>query len=456
MATTSRHIKKLFFLGVLLACIPECIGLPEGMFLGKPEASIFLHRTRRANYFWEELKQGNLERECLEEKCSYEEAKEIFALPQQLEVFWRSYTAVDHCLSSPCKNGGTCTRKVNTFVCQCLPRFHGSLCDKGKAGWYWLDFLLTDICGSMIGYVCFLLVRLNSNGCRYRNGGCEHFCKELPNRTNICFCATGYSLDPNNSTCSPQDAVPCGQPMIRFTPRVVNGEICPKGHCPWQALLTENHQQACGAIVLSDQWILTAAHCVWRKPNTVLHVTVGEHDLKTDEKTERKHRVSKVLIHHSYNHSSYDSDLAMLKLHRPIKLGLYVVPICLPARNSSFSRTLANIRYSTVSGWGRLSHRGATARLLQRVALPRVPLQECRLHTKLNITRNMLCAGLQKGGQDACKGDSGGPLVTRYKKTWFLTGVVSWGNGCAENNMYGIYTKVINFLDWIQYQMSRR
>lgn len=51
----------------------------------KPEANVFLHRTRRANFLFEELKAGNLERECLEEKCSYEEAKEIFALPQQLE-----------------------------------------------------------------------------------------------------------------------------------------------------------------------------------------------------------------------------------------------------------------------------------------------------------------------------------------------------------------------------------
>lgn len=52
--------------------------------MSKPEASVFLHRSRRANFLFEELKHGNLERECMEEKCSYEEAKEIFALPQQL------------------------------------------------------------------------------------------------------------------------------------------------------------------------------------------------------------------------------------------------------------------------------------------------------------------------------------------------------------------------------------
>jgi len=180
----------------------------------------------------------------------------------------------------------------------------------------------------------------------------------------------------------------------------------------------------------------------------------GEHDLSEDEQTEQKRRVVKVLIHHGYNETSWDSDLALLKLQRPVKLGPYVVPICLSARNSTFGRTLAAVRQSTVSGWGRLSLFGSAAKILQRLTLPRVPLQDCRLHTGLNITRNMLCAGLRSGGRDACKGDSGGPLVTRYKKTWFLTGVVSWGKGCATENMYGVYTKVSNFLGWMEDMMS--
>ncbi|XP_074483311.1 coagulation factor VII [Sebastes fasciatus] len=430
MASVSRETRRLFFLPFLIiAAIPACTGLPGGggVLVSRPEASVFLHRTRRANLWFEELRSGDLERECREEKCSYEEAKEIYALPQQLEVFWRLYTAVDHCLSSPCKNGATCTRQVDTYVCKCPPGFHGHTCDKA---------------------------RLTSRGCRYRNGGCEHFCKELPDRSHVCFCAPGYRLHQDAGACVPEDAVACGKPQIHFAPRVVNGVICPKGHCPWQALLTERNVFICGAIVLSDRWVLTAAHCVWGKLAAVLNVTVGEHDLNENDRTEQKRRVVKVLIHRGYNKTSSDSDIAMLRLHRPVKLGPYVVPICLPARNSSFSRTLAAIRHSTVSGWGRLSRFGPAAGILQRLVLPRVPQQECRLHTKLNITRNMLCAGLKTGGQDACRGDSGGPLVTRYKKTWFLTGVVSWGKGCANENLYGVYTRVSNFLDWIQDIMS--
>uniref|UniRef100_A0A3Q0RII4 Coagulation factor VII, like n=1 Tax=Amphilophus citrinellus TaxID=61819 RepID=A0A3Q0RII4_AMPCI len=430
MESISRGTKRLLVLLLLIiASIPACTGIPGGVVLDKTGANRFLHRTRRANQLLEELWQGNLERECNEEKCSYEEAREIFPLPQQLENFWRSYTAVDKCLSSPCKNGATCTRHIDTYVCKCPSGFHGHNCDK---------------------------VRSNSRSCRHRNGGCEHFCRDLPDRSHMCFCARGYKLDQDNSTCIPEAGIVCGRPQIIFAPRVVNGKICPKGHCPWQALLTENSAFICGAIVLSDQWILTAAHCVYLKPSTVFHVIVGEHDLIENEKTEQRQRVLKVMIHPSYNKTSSDGDLALLKLYRPVKLGRHVVPICLPARNSTFTRTLATIRHSTVSGWGRLAEFGSTARFLQRLVLPRVPLQECRLHTGLNITKNMICAGVKSGGQDACEGDSGGPLVTRYKKTWFLTGVVSWGKGCAQENMYGVYTKVTNFLEWIENIMATR
>nr|XP_040029751.1 coagulation factor VII [Gasterosteus aculeatus aculeatus] len=429
MASVGRETRQLLFLRLLIATIPACNGVPEvGVFVSRPEASVFLHRSRRANFLFEELRSGDVERECLEEKCSYEEAKEIFSLPQQLENFWRLYTTVDHCLSSPCKNGASCTRLVNTYSCKCPPRYHGNHCDK---------------------------VIVTSHGCRYRNGGCEHFCRGFRDRPHVCFCAPGYRLHTDASSClPPSDSVACGMRRDFIGPRVVNGEICPKGHCPWQALLKENGTFICGAVVVSNRWVLTAAHWVRRKPAAVFNVTVGEHDLTRVEGTEQHRRVRKVLIHRAYNKSSWDSDLALLRLHRPVKLGPYVVPVCLPAKNSTFVRTLENIRHATVSGWGHLAQNGAVANVLQRLTLPRVPLQDCRLHTGLQVTGNMVCAGFRSGGRDACKGDSGGPLVTRYKKTWFLTGVVSWGKGCANKNLYGIYTKVSNFLVWIEDVMS--
>uniref|UniRef100_A0A669FC66 Coagulation factor VII, like n=1 Tax=Oreochromis niloticus TaxID=8128 RepID=A0A669FC66_ORENI len=281
--------------------------------------------------------------------------------------------------------------------------------------------------------------------CLYLNGHCEQFCDGSGSRRR-CYCADGYVLGDDGRQCVPNVEYPCGRvaqmgqnQTAVITPRMVGTYHCPKGHCPWQALLTENHMFSCGAIILSDRWILTAAHCVYQKPSTMLHITVGEHDIREDEKTEQRRRVLKVVCHEDYNVTSSDSDLALLKLHRPVKLGRHVVPICLPARNSTFTQTLETVRNSTVSGWGRLAQFGSTSRYLQRLQLPRVPVQECRLHSGLNITKNMICAGFKRGGPD---------------KTWFLTGVVSWGKGCGQENMYGVYTKVTNFLDWIENVMA--
>lgn len=111
--------------------------------------------------------------------------------------------AVDLCLSYPCKNGATCTRHLNTYTCKCAAGFHGSKCDKGRniggrdhSCWSFLMWKMSHFCP--------FAVRSTSTRCRHRNGGCEHFCRMNPDRSRVCFCAPGYGLDQDNSTCLPQ------------------------------------------------------------------------------------------------------------------------------------------------------------------------------------------------------------------------------------------------------------
>lgn len=80
--------------------------------------------------------------------------------------------------------------------------------------------------------------------------------------------------------------------------------------------------------------------------------------------------------------------------------------------------------------------------------------KECILHTKFNISDNMFCAGYLDGSKDSCEGDSGGPHATEYKNTWYLTGIVSWGKGCAAIGTYGVYTKVVKYYQWLNNHMD--
>ncbi|KAG7315722.1 hypothetical protein KOW79_020588 [Hemibagrus wyckioides] len=430
MESSSSRMNLLVFISML--CIQACFAdLSAQVFLSKPEANqMLLHRYRRANSFLEEVKLGNLERECIEEKCSYEEAKEIFSGPEQLDAFWKKYTEVDRCQPDPCANEATCVSEDNDYICICPPKFQGRHCDKETAP---QDF----------------------HNCLYKNGGCEHFCTEDADLVPHCHCTTDYNLAADNKSCVSQVPFPCGKPMVTTVgPRIVKGQVCPKGQCPWQALLRYGSIYKCGAVILNNEWIVTAAHCVWQMDRSKLSVTVGEHIISVSEGTEQTRGVSKVLIHPLYNYTANDADIALLHLRRNISLGPYVMPICLPPAHGTFARTLGAVRNSVVSGWGRLSQHGPQSNVLQRLEVPRVPLEKCRAHSGFSLTDNMLCAGFKEGGRDACQGDSGGPLVTRYNNTWFLSGIVSWGKGCARSDVYGVYTRVSIFAEWIMKSMA--
>ncbi|CAB1347444.1 unnamed protein product [Coregonus sp. 'balchen'] len=123
------------------------------------------------------------------------------------------------------------------------------------------------------------------------------------------------------------------------------------------------------------------------------------------------------------------------------------MPACLP--NGQLARHLQreDVR-GMVTGWGTTQYLGCYSRFLRKVALPVVDQQKCIRSTEQVIT-DMFCTGYLEASLDACSGDSGGPFVVNYRGTWFLTGVVSWGEKCAAKGKYGIYTRLVNYLHWI-------
>ncbi|KAM9020761.1 uncharacterized protein PRD47_004353 [Ara ararauna] len=422
----SRHGVALFLCFLLL--IPLSL---DAVFLKKEEANSVLQRQRRANSLFEEIKLGSLERECMEEKCSFEEAREIYHDDERTKEFWHIYSDPNQCDSNPCHNGGTCDDQFQDYVCRCPVEYEGKSCEKAKA---------------------------DKLKCIYENGGCEQYCTDKQSEKRVCFCADDYAIASDGVSCIPQVEYPCGKiPVLAkknatAQGRIVGGSICPPGECPWQALLIQNQEGKCGGTLLSPEWVVTAAHCLEYTHPKQLRVRLGEYSTNADEKTEQESGVARIIIHEEYTSEQVNNDIALLRLETPVNLTDYVVPICLPEKRFAVYE-LSSIKFSTVSGWGRLLDGGATSSVLMRVDLPRVKTQECEKETDLNITENMFCAGDLTGVKDSCKGDSGGPHATKYKNTWFLTGIVSWGKGCAVEGSYGVYTRVSRYIEWLKKHM---
>lgn len=172
--------------------------------------------------------------------------------------------------------------------------------------------------------------------------------------------------------------------------------------------------------------------------------------MDTDEGPERDHEVAEEHIHFKYNreNSPYNHDIALLKLAKPVELSNQRRPICLGPREF-IENLLRESSTSLVSGWGRIRFQGLEASVLQKLEVPYVERTRCKQSSREHVTRFMFCAGFKTELKDSCQGDSGGPHATNYKGTWFLTGIVSWGEECAKDGKYGVYTRVARYYPWI-------
>ncbi|CRL05275.1 CLUMA_CG018249, isoform A [Clunio marinus] len=230
----------------------------------------------------------------------------------------------------------------------------------------------------------------------------------------------------------------CGQSKQEI--RIVGGRPTGINQFPWVARLVYDGQFHCGGSLLTADYVLTAAHCVRRLKRSKIRVILGDHDQFVTSETEAIQRaVSAVIRHRNFDQNTYNHDIALLRLRKPVSFSKGIQPICLPREGIDPSGKLG-----TVVGWGRTAEGGSLPGILQHVNVPVLTLEQCRgmKYRASRITPNMLCAGGIKQKTDSCQGDSGGPLLVNNGEKYEIVGIVSWGVGCGRQGYPGVYTRV--------------
>lgn len=184
-------------------------------------------------------------------------------------------------------------------------------------------------------------------------------------------------------------------------PKVTGGRPADPGQWPWMgALLRRGYPNAhCGAVLITDRHVLTAAHCTQRMRIDDMYVRLGEYNFRTyNESRARDFRVVDIRQHVDFDPSTYENDIAVLKLHQAALFNSYIWPVCMPPSGETWEGWMG-----IVTGWGTQFFGGPTSDVLMEVTLPIWSQENCRSAFAHRIVDTVICAGAPEGGRDSCQ-----------------------------------------------------
>ena len=225
----------------------------------------------------------------------------------------------------------------------------------------------------------------------------------------------------------------------------------------------------CGGSILSENWILTAAHCCDKAHQYGLDINVvaGGVSLQTNEGMEQQTSVADIHIPEDYGKAGTNNDICMLRLARDLEFNENVSSINLPAKNQKLNETT----HLVMTGWG--TTMGSPihpdeAKLqfpfidhMKKTTVPYMEYESCMKAYKdwipcknFSICPVMtdICTGGNDNSKVDCAGDTGGPLIDVDGN--ILMGVVSWGNKCAVERYPGVNVDVSHYVEWIEKLMK--
>ncbi|XP_037074844.1 phenoloxidase-activating factor 2-like [Pollicipes pollicipes] len=235
------------------------------------------------------------------------------------------------------------------------------------------------------------------------------------------------------------------------------------GEFPWQVALTRRDRKGRtlfvgGGSLIHRQVVLSAAHTV--RMYSGLQARLGEWDTQhtTEYYSHLNMAVQRVIRHPDYNGGNLHNDIALLILAAPVDLRPHMDTVCLPPPG------FTPLSDCMVTGWG-MNAFGSNdyQTVLKSLSLPLVDSSTCesalrrtRLGAFFQLDDSFVCAG-GRLGEDACTGDGGSALVCpdpadpgRYVQV----GIVSWGIGCGQDGLPGVYADVRQFTGWIAQEIA--
>ncbi|XP_053120293.1 transmembrane protease serine 9-like [Hemicordylus capensis] len=192
-----------------------------------------------------------------------------------------------------------------------------------------------------------------------------------------------------------------------------------------------------------------------------LTVILGEYQIDDPSPHARTFRVSHVICNVAFEGVGNRGDIALLHLQGPLQYTPYILPVCMPDYSADFPEGMR----CWITGWGAINYGVPLPypRSLQQAKVALIGVKTCNEMFNVSlpdsigstpILDDMICAGYEAGQTDACQGDSGGPLVCAQNSSWFLVGIVSWGEDCGLPHRPGVYTRVTSYSGWLQHHVQ--
>ncbi|NXF43356.1 PROZ protein, partial [Oceanites oceanicus] len=387
----------------------------QTVFISADDANKVIKRQRRASSrLLEEVLQGSLERECLEERCTQEEAREVFENDEMLVSILFTCARGRRCSSSPCQHNGVCEDSIRGYTCTCAEGYEGENCAFAK------------------------------NECRHQaKEGCHHFCYPGSNSYH-CSCADGYELGKDKKQCIALDQCACGR--LQDSDNLIS-ETRKKRveRFPWQVLLLNSEGKGfCGGVLLKSNFVLTTAECALLHSHFQIRVGAGHNGTSGTEKITQ---VSKKHIHIRYDEDTGENNIALLQLEEHAECNNHQLPVCIPERDFAEHILIPKLA-GTVSGW-RMEGDELQGDELQ---VSYLPAEDCKQILNMSLTNRQFCGHLQEATDKRLAG--GSFLATEYKGTWFLTGILgSWPLEDTDWETF-LFTNTARYMIWSKQKMK--